>query len=372
MSDTALVAAMTGPREPFVLKEFPVPDPQPGAVLVKVTLANVCGSDLHLWRGDYKPSDTGSVRFRSVGHEMTGTVAKLGEGVSADSAGQPLQVGDRVVYRYFYPCGQCRACLRRKTPRCPHAMRHRHPPDVWPHFNAAYGQYYYLHPGHTLFKVPANVTDDMAGPANCALSQVIYGLERAGAGIGDHVVIQGAGGLGINAIAVAKEMGVEQVIVIDGLDDRLRLAKEFGADTLIDLREYPTPDDRVKRVKALTGGWGADVVVEVVGRASAVPEGLLMLGNGGTYVEIGNICQGPTCTFDPSVIVLAGKTILGLMWYEAESLAKALRFLSTKQDRYPFRKILSHKYALTDINTAFKEQDAGRVHRSALLPWVAN
>jgi threonine dehydrogenase-like Zn-dependent dehydrogenase len=228
MPETAVVAAMTGPRQPFVLKDYPVPDPVPGAVLIKVTLANICGSDLHLWRGDYKPTDTGSVKFRSAGHEMTGTIAKLGAGVSADAAGQPLQVGDRVVYRYFYPCGQCRACLKRRTPRCPNAMRHRHPPDVWPHFNAAYGQYYYLQPGHTLFKVPDNVTDDMAGPANCALSQVIYGLERAGAGIGDQVVIQGAGGLGINAIAVAKEMGVEQVIVIDGLDDRLKLARSSG------------------------------------------------------------------------------------------------------------------------------------------------
>jgi threonine dehydrogenase-like Zn-dependent dehydrogenase len=123
-------------------------------------------------------------------------------------------------------------------------------------------------------------------------------------------------------------------------------------------------------VKALTGGWGADIVLEVAGHARVVPEGLLMLGNGGVYVEIGNICQGPTFAFDPSVIVLAGKTILGIMWYEAESLHQALRFLSTKQDRYPFRKILSHKYPLKEINTAFKEQDGGKVHRSALLPWA--
>ncbi len=367
--ETALVAAMTGPRQPLVLKEFPVPAPGPGAILIKVAVANICGSDLHLWRGEYKPSDTGAPTLRSAGHEMTGTIATLGEGVATDSAGQPLKAGDRVVYRYFYPCGRCRACLKRRTPRCPFAMRHRHPPDVWPHFNAAYGQFYYLQPGHTVFKVPDNVTDDMAGPANCALSQVIYGLEQARAGVGDHVVIQGAGGLGINAIAVARELGVEQIIVIDGLDDRLQLAKEFGADQLIDLRQYPKPEDRVKRVKTLTDGWGADVVMEVAGHARVVPEGLLMLGNGGVYVEIGNICQDITCTFDPSVIVLGGKTILGVMWYEADSLLKALRLLATRQDRYPFRKVLSHRYPLKDINVAFAEQDAGRVHRSAILPW---
>jgi threonine dehydrogenase-like Zn-dependent dehydrogenase len=370
MPETGLLLAMTGPRQPFVPREYPVPEPGPGAVLVKVTLANICGSDLHIWRGDYKLGDTGGPILRIIGHEMAGVVARLGDGVTTDTAGQPLHVGDRVVYRYFYPCGRCRACLRRRTPRCPYAMRHRHPPDVWPHFNAAYGQYYYLHPGHTIFKVPDNVTDEMAGPANCALSQVIYGLEQARAGLGDHVVIQGAGGLGINAIAVAKEMGVAQVIVIDGLDDRLQLAREFGADQLIDLRQFPTPESRVQRVKALTDGWGADVVLEVAGQARVVPEGILMLGNGGTYVEIGNICQGPACALDPSDLVLYGRTILGVMWYEADSLLKAVRFLSTHQDRYPFRKLLSHKYPLRDINTAFAEQDAGKVHRSALLPWA--
>jgi threonine dehydrogenase-like Zn-dependent dehydrogenase len=369
MPETGVVAALTGPRLPFAMQEYPVPEPGAGAILVKVTLANICGSDLHLWRGDYKPADAGSVKFRSAGHEMTGVVAKLGEGVSADSAGQPLRPGDRVVYRYFYPCMRCRACLRGRTPRCPTALRHRHPPDVWPHFNAAYGQYFYLQPGHTVFKLPDNVSDDLAGPANCALSQVIYGLEQASAGIGDHVVIQGAGGLGINAIAVARELGVQQIIVIDGIDDRLQLARDFGADELIDLRSFASPDDRVKRVKQLTDGWGADVVVEVVGSPRVIPEGLLMLGNGGTYVEIGNICQGPTCSIDPSVLVHGGKRFLGVMWYEAQSLWKAVQLLGRRQDRYPFQRILSHKYPLKEIDRAFAEQDAGKVHRSALLPW---
>jgi threonine dehydrogenase-like Zn-dependent dehydrogenase len=370
MPESAFVAAMTGVRQPFVLREYPVPDPGPGAILIQVTLANICGSDLHLWRGEYVPADTGGPSGRSVGHEMTGRVAKLGDGVTKDSAGQPIRVGDRVVYRYFYPCGHCRVCLRGRTPRCPGAMRHRHPPDVWPHFNAGYGQYYYLHPGHTIYKLPDNVPDDLAGPANCALSQVIYGLEKAGAGIGDHVVIQGAGGVGINAIAVAKAMGVEQIIVIDGLDDRLQLAKEFGAQHVVDLRSFPTPEDRVKRVKELTDGFGADIVLELAGHARVFPEGINMVGGGGTYVEIGNICAGPTCPFDPANIVLGAKTILGIMWYDADTLWKAIRFLSTRQHEFPFKKLLSHKYPLKEINTAFAEQDAGKVHRSALLPWA--
>jgi Zn-dependent alcohol dehydrogenase len=218
--------------------------------------------------------------------------------------------------------------------------------------------------------VPDNVTDDMAGPANCALAQVIYGLEQASTRIGDHVVVQGCGGLGINAIAVAREMGAAQVIAIDGFDDRIQLAKDFGADHIIDLRSYPTSQDRIKRVKALTDDWGADVIVEVAGHPRVVSEGIAMLGQGGKYVEIGNINQKLSFDFDPSTIVHGGKSILGIMWYEADSLFKAIQMLSLRQDRYPFHRVLSHKYPLTAINEAFRDQDSGTVHRAALLPWA--
>jgi threonine dehydrogenase-like Zn-dependent dehydrogenase len=371
MTATGLAVSFTGVRRPFVLKEFPVPEPAPGAVLVKIIMANVCGSDLHIWRGEYDLSRGEPEPYsRAIGHEMTGSVYKLGEGVTTDSAGIPLAVGDRVVYRYFMPCGNCRACLRHSTPRCLRGLRHRHPPEVFPHFNAAYGQFFYLPSGCTIYKVPDSVSDDMAGPANCALAQVIYGLEIAGTRLGDHVVVQGCGGLGINAIAVAREMGAQKVIAIDAIDDRLQLARDFGADDVIDLRSYATSEDRVKRVKELTDGWGADIVVEVAGHPRVVNEGIAMLGQGGKYVEIGNINQRLTFEFDPSTIVHGGKTILGVMWYEPDSLLKALNLLASRQDRYPFHRVLSHKYPLTAINEAFQDQDNGKVHRAALLPWA--
>ena len=370
MAESGLVATFRGVRRPFDIREFPVPQPAPGAVVIKVKMANICGSDLHIWRGEYDVSRGEPEPYsRSIGHEMCGAVDRLGDGVESDSAGAPLEVGDRVVYRYFMPCGQCRSCMRQSTPRCRDGLRYRYPPEVYPHFNAAYGQYFYLQPGATIYKVPQNVSDDMAGPANCALSQVIYGLEQARAGLGDVVVIQGCGGLGINAVAVAKEMGVASVIAIDGLDDRLELAKEFGADELIDIRSYPKAEDRVRRVMQLTDDWGADIVLEVAGLPAVVPEGLEMLAQGGRYVEIGNINQKLTVQIDPAVIVHGGKSILGIMWYEPRNLLQALQLLSTRQAKYPFSKVISHKYPLGAINEAFREQDAGRVHRTALLLW---
>lgn len=370
MPQTGLVAYFTGVRQPFAIGEYPVPEPEPGAALVKIRLANVCGSDLHAWRGDYDLTRGQKPPYcLSIGHEMTGEITKLGDGVTHDTAGQPLAVGDRVVYQYFCPCGTCKACRRGKTPRCATGMRYRFPPTEWPHFTAAYGQYFYLRPGQAVFKVPDNVPDDLAGPANCALSQVIDGLERGKVGLGDTLVIQGAGGLGIMATAVAKERGVSQIVIIDSVESRLELASEFGADVTMNMNEFKTSEDRIKRVKELTNGDGADAVIELVGKGAVVREGIAMLGSGGDYLMIGNINQKERSELEPADLVHGGKTLHGLMWYRPESLQKALTLLSTRAEKYPFHKILSHKYPLTEVTRAFEEQDTGAVQRSALLPW---
>jgi D-arabinose 1-dehydrogenase-like Zn-dependent alcohol dehydrogenase len=356
--------------QPMEIKEYPVPEPEPGAILIKVRRANICGSDLHIWRGDINLTALGGTTLPAIlGHEMTGTVAKLGEGVVTDSAGQPLAVGDRVVHCYFFPCGHCRACLRGQDHACPMApLATVTRCEEYPHFLGTFADYYYLRPNHTIFKVPDEVTDDMAAPANCALSTVINGLERVGFSFGETIAIQGAGGLGIYAAAVAKDMGAEKVIVIDGIDERLELAKAFGADELIDFREVTTPTERWLKVKELTGGWGADVVVDVVGYPHVIPEGIDMLGYGGRYLEMGNTSFGMTCEIEPRKLVMDNISIVGSYIYGADTLKKALDFLSRAKDRYPFEKILSRSYRLEEINEAFEEQDKGLVTRSTIVP----
>jgi len=368
MTEKGRAAVYKGLGQPFEIKEYPVPEPEPGAILIKMSMANVCGSDLHWWRGDMNLSAMG-VRFPVLqGHEGIGKVAKLGEGVSTDSAGQPLAVGDRVVYRYFYPCGRCPACLRGNDAACPTNSRTIcGPSEVPPHFVGAYAEYFYLRPNHTVFKVPDDVTDHMAAPANCALSQVIYGLGKANLVFGETVVIQGAGGLGINATAVARDVGADKVIVIDVIPARLELAKAFGADEVIDMKEYAAPEDRVRRVRQLTDRWGADVVVEVAGFPNAVPEGLQMLAAGGRYLEMGNISWGMTVELDPAMLVHGSKSVIAVSMYGREALKKALDFLSRTKGKYAFDKIISRSYPLEEINTAFEDQEKGLVSRSAII-----
>src|SRR2546427_601788 len=195
----------------FELREYPVPDPEPGAILIKLTRAGVCGSDLHVWRGEMKEIYGPLPRDLTFGHEMCGRVERLGAGVSVDSSGQPLREGDRVAFVYFFPCGRCPVCLRGEAGSCPRKARANRVAGTPPYFNNAYGDYYYLRPGASVFRIPDEISDDIATPANCALAQVLYGLTRAGLRQGDTAVIQGAGGLGLNAIAVARDMGAALV-----------------------------------------------------------------------------------------------------------------------------------------------------------------
>ncbi len=363
------VAAFYGAGRPMEIKEYPVPDPEPGAVILKMTVANVCGSDLHQWRGEFDIAQFGRPYPQILGHEMTGTVFRLGEDVSCDTAGQPLKEGDRVIFRYFYPCGSCRACLKRVTRACPYARSYlANSCDVPPHFYGAFGDYYYVRPGAAIFRVPEGVEDTTVAGINCGLSQMVGGLQLAQVGMGESVVIQGAGGLGVYATAVAKERGAGKVIIIDGIRERLGLARAFGADETVDLREIPDSAQRIERVRELTGGWGADVVAEVVGHPRVVNEGLQMLGRTGRYLEIGNVTPNLTFELDPSLLVQRNITVYGMVYYEAEHLQQALDLLDRTRDKYPWHKVVSQTFPLERINDAFTAADRGEVTRAAIVP----
>lgn len=367
MSATGRAALFFGPKQPFELRELPVPDPAPGCVTLRITRANICGSELHIWRGDGRLGAMASPTGRILGHEATGVVHALGDGVTTDWAGRPIAVGDRVAYQYFAPCGRCRMCRRGVSEACPRSFDvQRGKPDQFPYFKGSFGDYFYLHPTMAFFRLPDAVTDTMVVSANCALAQVIMGIERIGVGPGDHVVIQGAGGLGLYATAIAKERGVAQVIVIDGIDERLELARRMGADEIVDLKSLPDPSDRVKRVKALTDDWGADVVVEVVGSSAVIPEGLRMLGFGGRYLEMGTFFQGTPFELDPGRLVAQNQRFEAVASYDAESLAVAIDFLERNAGRLPLDDVVVD-FQLESIDEAFVAQDRGEVRRASLV-----
>jgi threonine dehydrogenase-like Zn-dependent dehydrogenase len=364
-------AVFHGPGNPFELRELPLPELEPEAVLIRVALANICGSDLHFWRGDapLRLPDDGWI----FGHEMTGRVAQLGARVKTDSLGRPLREGDRVAYTYFYPCGRCPACLNKEPASCPAKIERPRSPSEFPHFHGAFAEYYYLRPGGAIFLVPDALPDALVSSVNCALAQVIFGLHQAGLRFGDSVVIQGAGGLGVQAAAVAKDMGAATVIVVDRLPDRLALARAFGADHTLDLREVTERRERVSLVRKLTGGAGADVACDFVGFPEVIPEGLDMLRAGGTYLEIGTISRGAKVELEPAQLVWGAKRIVGVIMYDPWVIPRALAFLERNRARWPFDRLVSHTFPLEKIDEAFSasewhSREMTAITRAALVP----
>jgi len=261
-------------------------------------------------------------------------------------------------------CGQCHACARGRPHACQNLMAGEfRTHDQAPHFVSAHGEYYYTTRRQPLYKVPEDLTDEAVAPLNCALAQVLFALRDVR--LGDTVVIQGAGGLGINAAAVAHTAGAAEVIVIDKIAERLDVASDFGATHCIDAGDISTAEI-TEQIRSRTDGVGADWVLEVVGAPGVISDGIGFLNNGGTLLEVGNIGTGRTFELDPSVLVYGNKSVRGVMLYDPVTLAIGLSFL--QHTSFPFSRLMPKPFHLTDVNAAFESANAGLVPRGALVP----
>jgi D-arabinose 1-dehydrogenase-like Zn-dependent alcohol dehydrogenase len=356
------LAYLAGPKD-IEFREYEVPEPDPDAIVTEVVRTNVCGSELHVWRGDHPLKDC------VLGHEAIVRVSELGDRVETDSAGNPIEEGDLVAPVYFQTCQHCAFCRRGEFYRCENDYEHAgKSPDIWPHFHAPWGTHYYIYPNQHFYKLPAELESapSVAAAANCALSQVMFGLQEIGLSYGDSVVIQGAGGLGLNAAAYAAECGA-MPIVIDGVDSRLEQAQRFGADHVIDFREYETVETRVERVRELTDD-GADVGVEVAGVPEAFTEGIELVRKGGQYLEMGNVRPGHSVEFDPGQLTRKSIDVTAAVEYNPWILHEALEFLADTIDEYPYDELLDAEYSLSNVHQALEDSENRDVTRATLVP----
>jgi threonine dehydrogenase-like Zn-dependent dehydrogenase len=351
------------------VREYPVPDPAPGEIILRIKQAGLCGSDLHIWRGELGEPASGG---RPLGHEGLATVHALGRGVATDSLANRLEEGDRVTWFPIFTCRRCRMCLAGDLQLCQkRQVAYRMSGAEPPHFFGTFGDFFYLPEGHPVFRIPGDLEDDEVVALNCAMGTVYQGLVSAGMRQGHNVVLIGAGGLGLYATAFASGMGATEVISIDGQSARLKLAEELGATATIDINELTTTKARVDRVMDVTGGRGADVVLELAGYGELVPEGISMLGPWGTFVEIGNIVAGRPTTFEPRLLA-GSKRMIGSTMYRPAAMPSMLEFISKNRARLPIHKVISHKFALNDIDNAFASSEwdgqSIQVIRSCIVP----
>jgi threonine dehydrogenase-like Zn-dependent dehydrogenase len=374
-------------NEPLRSRSYPVPaELEAGSAIVQTEMAGICGTDVHLWKGQLP-----IVLPVILGHETVGRVHGLGEGAGRDWSGQPLGIGDRITWNSATSCGRCHYCARKGQPtRCPERRAYGigYRCDQPPHFLGGYAQYHFLRPGTTIHRVPDDLPTEAVIGAGCALITAIHGVERIciegrpgtspGGGAGgmpilpslwrDSVVVQGAGPVGISALAVAKAAGANQVIVIGGPRARLEMARRFGADAVVALEETGEPAGRIARVRELTGGYGADVVVECVGSPNAVAEGVEMCRDGGKYLVLGHYCDAGPMALNPHLVTRKQLQVFGSWSSEPRHLKAAIEFLRANRERFPFDSMVTDRFPLDRANDALLATAQWRSAKSVIVP----
>jgi threonine dehydrogenase-like Zn-dependent dehydrogenase len=215
--------------------------------------------------------------------------------------------------------------------------------------------------------VPDEVDDAAVAGANCGLAQMLFVVDRVGIGAGETLVVQGAGGLGLYAAAVAHERGA-RVIAIDGVAERLELARRFGASETIDLADHPESADRVARVLELTGGIGADMVLEVTGVPASFVEAIDLVRVGGRIASVGNLNAEASVSMVPGMVTRKSVHVHGVLRYDPPYLEKAVRFLARRQHLHPFDAFTDRSFPLTEVTEALKAGESRSVARVAIVP----
>jgi threonine dehydrogenase-like Zn-dependent dehydrogenase len=354
-------------QQPLEIRTYPAPaEPGPGEAVVRVQMAGICGTDVHLWLGQL-PIPIPVI----LGHETVGHIESLGPGLEIDWRGRPLAPGDRITWASSIVCGECFYCrVKRQPTRClaRKAYGISYCADDPPHLRGGYAERIVLRRGSSIFRLPEGLPTEAVVGAGCGLTTALHGLERAQVRLGDVVVIQGAGPVGLAALAVARQDGAAKVIVVGGPQHRLDMARKFGAAAVISVEEVPDPLERRRMVLELTGSFGADVVVECVGHPSAVPEGMELCRDGGTYVVLGQYANAGEIAFNPHTITRKQLQVVGSWGFEPRHVDMAIAFLERPEWTSRFASQVTHRFPLDQANEALETVRDWRAGKTVILP----
>ena len=368
----------------LAVEVFPDPEPEPGAVVLRMHYSGICGTDKHTWRGEsiqYAGTDHERTAAYPLicGHENVGVIEAIGPGdPPLDEAGRQLAVGDRVVPAPNVTCGRCLFCRGDDYPYylCTaledygNSLSCARPP----HLLGGWAERMVLLPGTRLFRVPDGLSSELA-----ALTEVLavtHGLDTArllagtggGFRFGDAVLVLGVGPLGLMHLAKAELLGAGRLIAVDVLAERLELAGLFGAELTLDAAKT-TREERLALVREATSGVGADVVVDCSGRAETFPEALELARPGGTVIEAGAFVDLGPVPVNPNRDVCAKNlAIFGIGGETALQYAPALRMLARHQDRLPFRQAITHRVSLDGVADALELAQTGPAMKVLVAP----
>lgn len=334
--------------KPPKVEHVEVPDPEPGALIVEIEAATMCGTDAHMYAGHFATSGLSRLPL-VLGHEMVGRVVAVGTRERRDVLGHTIRVGDRIAWAYAW-CGECYWCAVAKQPTlCQFGRQYGWgPASEFPYATGAFAQYAYVMPNCKVTSVPEELPSDVAASTTCAFRTIVHGFDRAG-GVrtSDTVVIQGSGAVGLYAVAYALGCGARQVVVVGAPEERLRIAEAWGAHEIMDI-SATTPEERAARVRALTEGRGADLVIDCAGNRFALEEGFSLARRGAHYLVIGQSDPQPAAIMGTAInqrqITLVGSASADISHYY-----RALRFAADRSAQFRWADLLGNSYGLSAV-----------------------
>ena len=359
----------TAPDAPIKFVDVDLAPPKAGEVRVRIAAAGVCHSDLHIKRGEWDAPVP-----MVMGHEGSGIVVELGEGVTS------LAVGDHVVLSWVPPCGECRYCLSGHEARCQKVATVVAPLGVLYDGTSRLSLngspiHHYLGvssfaeevvvPASGAIKVRDDAPLDVVALVGCAVATGVGAvLNTAGVTPGSTVAVIGCGGVGLNVIQGARLAGAERIIAIDLRDDKIALATQFGATDRINASN----GDVVEAVRALIPD-GVDYAFDAIGRTSTTEQAIQMLGLGGAAVVVGLPPTGAKASFEPLVLAEADQRILGSNYGSVRPSIDIPALVDRYMDgQLLLDPLISGRRPLAEAVEAFAELESGSALRTLLIP----
>lgn len=357
-------AVLTGANQPIEIWERESPGAGPGEAVLKLEFGGVCGTDVHFWHGEV-PLPGPVV----LGHEGIGIIEELGEGLATDSAGAPIAIGDRVYWQPVTPCNHCYPCtILNDVSMCENAFA-----SLFGDANAptpsTYSEVITLGAGLPFYKLPDDTSSEAVIAFGCAMPTMLQGMERLG-GIqaGQTVVVQGSGPVGLAATMLAHLAGAHQVIMIGAPAPRLEMARKLGADHTIDITQITSVAERTERVRELTNGRGAEVVIEAAGVLEAFSEGLQLVAPSGRYLIVGLWSAPGTVAVEPRLINNGNLQIIGTALAGPRHLYQAIQVAQMQQSRLPMAEAISHRFTVEQSQQALEAVAAQETVKAVLVP----
>lgn len=341
-------AVIPAPKEAVRLETFPAPKLERGAAILETLYSEVCGTDVHLHQGRLS-----GVPYPLIpGHVSVGRIAEM-RGPITDVEGAEFQVGDVVTFLDVHEtCHRCWYCLvAKETTRCPHRKVYGITYGASDGLLGGWARAMWMKPGVRMIRFPDSLEPETFIGGGCGLTTSIHAVDLARIRLGDTVVVLGAGPVGQSSTALSAASGAEQVITIGAPHDRLGFARRMGATEAIGL-ELPHAD-RAGLVRRLTGGRGADVVIEASGAPEAVPQALDLVRDGGRVVVVGQYTDHGEIAINPHwQINRKHVEIRGCWGSDYSHFHRGVRLAAKWSDRIPWRELGSRQYPLADAGNA--------------------